>query len=143
MARKTKVGHGWQRNAAERRREPKEGAEEEKQRARSRENGSGNCRGSGSSKKAQDTVVARLKKVEMRKMAEDGCRGTQGRKRGAEWETRGGPDTRRTSDVRSQDLGFAQSQSGRKDGLSAAKSDWVNQSQLARYSVVCGKVRLG
>jgi len=49
---------------------------------------------------AWDTNVARLKKAEVRKTAEDGCCSTQGRKRGAEWETRGGPDTRRTTDGR-------------------------------------------
>ena len=82
---------------------------------------------------AWDTNVARLKKAEMSKTAEDGCRGV-------EWEARSGPDTGRTRDGR---WGFAQNQSGGKDGLSAAKSDWVSRSQLARYSVVCGKVRLG
>ena len=40
-------------------------------------------------------------------------------------------------------MGFARNQSGGKDGLSAAKSDWVSQSQSAHYSVVCGRVRLG
>ena len=106
--------------------------EEEKQRAGSRENGSGSCGGSGSSKKRGTQIVAQLKKAEVRKTAEDGCRG-------AEWETRGGPDTGRTRDGR---WGFARNQSGGKDGLSAAKSDWVSRSQSARYSVVCGRVRL-
>ena len=82
---------------------------------------------------AWDKNVAQLKKAEVRKTAEDRCRS-------AEWETRGGPDTGRTRDGR---WGFARNQSGGKDGLSAAKSDWVSQSQSARYSVVCGKVRLG
>ena len=81
---------------------------------------------------ARDTNVAWLKKAEVRKTAEDGCRGV-------EWETRGGPDTGRTRDGR---WGFARNQSGGKDGLSAAKSDWVSRSQSARYSVVCGRVRL-
>jgi len=107
--------------------------EEEKQRAGSRENGSGSCGGSGSSKKRGTQIVAQLKKAEVRKTAEDGCRG-------AEWETRGGPDTGRTRDGR---WGFARNQSGRKDGLSAAKSDWVSRSQSAQYSVVCGEVRTG
>jgi len=49
---------------------------------------------------ARDTNVAQLKKAEVRKMAEDGCRGAQGRKQGMEWETRGGPDTGRTRDGR-------------------------------------------
>jgi len=119
-------------NAAERRREPKEGMEEEKQRAGSRENGSGSCGGSGSSKKRGTQIVAQLKKLEVRKTAEDRCRS-------AEWETRGGPDTGRTRDGR---WGFARNQSGGKDGLSAAKSDWVSRSQSAWYSVVCSRVRL-
>ena len=88
----------------------------------------------------RDTNVAQLKKAEVRKMAEDRCHDAQGRKQGTEWERRGGLDTRRTRDGR---WGFARNQSGGKDGLSAAKSDWVSRSQLARYSVVCGKVRLG
>ena len=88
-------------------------------------------RGIREQQEARDTNVAWLKKAEVRKTAEDGCRG-------AEWETRGGPDTGRTRDGR---WGFARNQSGRKDGLSAAKSDWVSRSQSAQYSVVCGEVR--
>jgi len=89
-------------------------------------------RGIREQQEARDTNVAWLKKAEVRKTAEDGCRGV-------EWETRGCPDTGRTRDGR---WGFAQNQSGGKDGLSAAKSDWVSRSQSARYSVVCGRVRL-
>ena len=63
--------------------------------------------------------MAWLKKAEVRKTVEDGCCG-------AEWETRGGPDTGRTRGGRLQDMGFARSQSGGKDSLSAAKSDWVS-----------------
>jgi len=44
--------------------------------------------------------MARLKKVEVRKTAEDGCHSAQGRKRSAEWETRDGRDTGRTRDGR-------------------------------------------
>jgi len=89
-------------------------------------------RGIREQQEARDTNVAWLKKAEVRKTVEDGCCG-------AEWETRGGPDTGRTRDSR---WGFARNQSGGKDGLSAAKSDWVSRSQSARYSVVCGRVRL-
>jgi len=55
-------------------------------------------------------------------------------------KTRGGLDTGRTRDGR---WCFARNQSGRKDSLSAAKSDWVSQLTSAQYSVVCGEVRLG
>jgi len=73
-------------------------------------------RGIREQQEARDTNVARLKKAEVRKTAKDGCRS-------AEWEARSGPDTGRTRDGR---RGFAQNQSGGKDGLSAAKSDWVS-----------------
>ena len=131
MAQETEVGHGWQRMPR------KEDRSRGKRHGREKTRGPGRkwkrkLRGIREQQEARDTIVAQLKKAEVRKMAEDRCRS-------AEWETRGGPDTGRTRDGR---WGFARNQSGGKDGLSAAKSDWVSRSQSAQYLVVCGRVRL-
>jgi len=117
LAREMKMGHRWQVGAEG------NGMEEKKQGGRELRKLEWKLRGIWEQQEARDTIVARLKNVEVRKTVEAGCRGVQGRKQGVEWETRGGPDTRRTRDGR---WGFAQNQSGRKDGLSAAKSDWVS-----------------
>jgi len=74
MAWEMKMGHGWQVGAEG------NGMEEKKQGGRELRKLEWKLRGIREQQEAWDTIVARLKKVEVRKTVEAGCRGVQGRK---------------------------------------------------------------